>query len=296
MADVMTAPPMAARMKTVALTVLALLAFAANSVLCRLALRDDAIDPASFTAIRIVSGALVLWLAARMQNRGGANGSWMSALALFAYAITFSLAYIELSVATGALLLFGVVQFTMIGAGLARGERLAGWKLIGFIVAVAGLLGLLLPGASAPSVRGALLMIVAGASWGLYSLRAKGEGDPIRVTAGNFLRAAPMALLPALVLLPQAKLGTEGVLYAIASGALASGAGYAVWYAALRGLQATTAATVQLSVPLIAACAGMLLAGEAIGLRFVLASAAILGGIALVLLAGMKRTEGGRSR
>lgn len=275
------------------LTTLAMLAFAANSLLCRLALRGSGIDAASFTTLRLVSGALTLWLIVRLSARGSSAapagaGNWWSALALFVYAAAFSLAYLSLSAATGALLLFGMVQLTMIAQGLRRGERLRGWPLAGFALAMAGLVGLLLPGLSAPPMAGSLLMALAGVAWGVYSLRGRGAGDPTRVTAGNFMRSLPFTLALGLLwlLLGQpVHMEPAGVLYALASGAVASGLGYAIWYAALPSLKAMSAATVQLSVPAIAAAGGVLFLDEALSLRLVLASIAILGGIALVILA-----------
>ncbi len=267
------------------LTLLAMLAFAANSLLCRYALRETTIDAASFTMLRMASGALMLALLVRW--RDGAMplaGNWLSALALFAYAAAFSFAYLSLSAATGALLLFGAVQFTMIGAALLRGDRLRGWQGVGLGLALAGLVGLLLPGLAAPEPAGALLMMAAGAGWGVYSLRGQGAGDPLRVSAGNFLRSVPMAALLLVAMLPAVSLDRAGVACALASGALASGLGYAVWYAVLPGLKLTSAASVQLSVPVIAALGGVLLLGEALSWRLVIASAAILGGIALVIL------------
>lgn len=269
------------------LTALAMTAFAGNSLLCRLALRHTAIDATSFTTLRLVSGALVLWLVARSHRRTQTGaGSWPSALALFAYAAGFSFAYVSLSAATGALLLFGAVQATMIGYGLFKGERFGRLQLAGLLLAFGGMVGLLLPGLSAPPLAGALLMLGAGVAWGVYSLRGRGAGDPTRVTAGNFLRAVPMALALSLTMLmwKGAALDAAGVAYAVASGALTSGIGYAVWYSALPGLRATTAATVQLSVPVIAALGGIAFLGEPVTVRLALASMAILGGIALVVL------------
>jgi drug/metabolite transporter (DMT)-like permease len=261
-----------------------MLAFAGNSLLCRAALKHSGIDASSFTVVRLISGALVLWLLLRLRT-GGMNGqgSWGSALALFAYAAGFSFAYVSLSAATGALLLFGAVQVTMMGVGLWRGERLRRWQLVGLVLALGGLLGLLLPGLYAPPLLGALLMLGAGAAWGVYSLRGKGAGDPTRVTAGNFARAVPMALVMGLLTLNHATLDGVGVAYALASGALTSGIGYAIWYTALPGLKATHAATIQLSVPVIAALGGIALLGEPLTLRLVLAAITILGGIALVI-------------
>jgi len=266
------------------LTLLAMIAFAANSVLCRIALKETVIDPASFTAIRLSSGAVMLWLLVRMRSgtRAG-SGNWPSALALFAYAACFSFAYVSLPAATGALLLFGAVQVTMMGHSLRKGERLQGWQVFGFVLAFAGLVGLLLPGLSAPPLQGAALMLGAGIAWGIYSLRGRGAGDPTCVTAGNFLRATPIALAMTLAMSSKRSADAAGVMYAIASGALASGIGYAIWYAALPKLKATTAATVQLSVPLIAALGGIVFLAEPPTLRLVLASIAILGGIAVVI-------------
>ncbi len=281
------------RLRIVALIALAMIAFAGNSLLCRLALKDTAIDAASFTTLRLLSGAVMLWLVVRL--RGGARsgaGNWLSALALFAYAAGFSFAYISLPAATGALLLFGAVQATMIGHGLWRGERLRGAQTVGLVLALGGLVGLLLPGLSAPPLFGSAMMLGAGAAWGIYSLRGRGAGDATRVTAGNFLRAVPIAAAMSILMLGKASLDGAGLLYAVASGALASGLGYAIWYTALPAIKATTAATVQLSVPVIAALGGILFLGEAITLRLALASIAILGGIALVILE--KRADGGR--
>ena len=267
-----------------ALTFLTMLAFAGNSVLCRIALKQTSIDAASFTSIRLVSGALVLWAIAHFFRRNhSGKGNWISALALFAYAAGFSFAYISLTAAMGALLLFGAVQATMIGHGIWAGERLQKQQLLGLALAFTGLVGLLLPGLSAPPVLGSVLMLIAGISWGIYSLRGKGAGDPTRVTAGNFLRASVFTALLSLMLLSQNNLDVAGVWLAIASGAIASGMGYALWYSVLPALKATTSATVQLSVPVIAAIGGILFLGESISLRLILASVAILGGIALVI-------------
>ena len=275
------------RTLTMLLTAVSMLAFAANSLLCRQALRHTAIDPASFTTLRIASGALTLWLIMRI-HRGsgrGAGGSWASAFALFAYAAAFSYAYVSLPAGSGALLLFGAVQVAMIGWGLWTGERLGLVQTAGMVCALGGLVGLLLPGLSAPPLFGSLLMLGAGVAWGIYSLRGKGAGDPAAATAGNFLRAAPFAIALSAVTLQWSSIDRAGALLAVASGALASGLGYVVWYTALRGLKATSAATVQLSVPVIAAAGGAAFLGEALTLRLVLASVAILGGIALVIAA-----------
>lgn len=268
-----------------ALTSSAMIAFAGNSLLCRAALNHTNIDAASFTTIRLISGALMLWIVVRMK-RGTytGEGNWLSAVALFAYAAGFSFAYVSLPAATGALLLFGAVQATMIGYGVWVGERLRRPQLIGLLLAFGGIVGLLLPGLSAPPLFGSVLMLGAGVAWGLYSLRGKGAGYPTKVTAGNFLRAVPFAAVLSLLMLNSTSLDNAGFWYAVSSGALASGIGYAIWYTALPALKATNAATVQLSVPVIAALGGIIFLGEAITLRLVLASVAILGGIALVIL------------
>ncbi len=273
------------RLRLLTLTLLAMLAFAANSLLCRAALKHTEIDAATFTLVRIASGALVLWLIVRLHStRRVSAGNWISGFALFAYAAGFSFAYVSLPAATGALLLFGAVQATMIGWGYWSGERLRPRQLLGLAVALAGLVGLLLPGLSAPPLPGSLLMLGAGVAWGVYSLRGKGAGDPMRVTAGNFLRAAPIAAVLGIFALPWFVPDLAGILYAIASGAVASGLGYAIWYTVLPGLKATSAATVQLSVPVIAALGGVAILGEVITVRLLVSSIAVLGGVALVIL------------
>lgn len=272
--------------RTLLLTALAMLAFAGNSLLCRLALRDTAIDAASFTGVRLLAGALTLWLLLRLgSGRGRAGGSWSGAVALFVYAAGFSFAYLQLDAGVGALLLFGAVQLGMLLYGLWRGERLGPWASLGLLLALAGLVALLLPGANAPAPGSAALMLLAGLAWAVYSLLGRGSADPLAATAGNFLRAVPLALLLGLLLLAQSEPDPQGLAYALLSGALTSGLGYAVWYSALRGLGALQAATVQLSVPILAALAGALLLGEALTLRLSLAGLAVLGGIALVLSA-----------
>jgi drug/metabolite transporter (DMT)-like permease len=279
------------RVQTLLLTTVAMTAFAGNSLLCRAALRDTDIDAATFTSVRLVSGALMLWLLVSLRgNRAPLKqGSWGSALALFAYAAAFSYAYGGLSAAMGALLLFGAVQATMISIGIVRGNRPHWAQWAGFVVAFSGLVGLLLPGLTAPPLFSSLLMISAGIAWGIYSLRAKGAGEPTAVTTGNFIRSVPMALALSLVMMAGARIDMAGMGYAIASGAIASGMGYAIWYMALPLLQATTAATVQLSVPVIAAIGGVLLLTEPLTVRLVVAGVAILGGIAIVILAGQRK-------
>ena len=231
------------------------------------------------------SGAATLWLI--MKLRRGAwkeEGSWSSALALFIYAAAFSFAYLDLSAGTGALLLFGAVQATMILWGFRKGERLDAIQMVGLIVAVTGLVVLMFPGLSAPPLVGSILMVGAGVAWGIYSIRGKAGRDPIAGTAGNFLRAVPFTAAVSLILLSRARLDHAGIFYAVVSGAITSGLGYVIWYSVLPGLKAASAATVQLSVPVLAAAGGILLLGEPLTLRYLLASVAILGGIALVVL------------
>ena len=300
------------------LTLLAMIAFASNSLLCRAALKQTAIDPATLTFVRIFSGAVMLWLILQSRRRligdrtasplidsssgwpatpelreGGSlitdhwslrSGSWASAAALFIYAAGFSFAYVSLSAGTGALLLFGAVQATMILWGFRKGERLDTTQIIGIVVALAGLIVLVFPGISAPSLLGSIFMLAAGIAWGAYSLRGKTASNAAAATTGNFLRAVPFALLVSLIMLPKTRFDSLGITYAVISGAVTSGLGYVIWYAALPGLKATSAATVQLSVPVLAATGGILLLGESISLRYVIASIAVLGGIALVII------------
>jgi len=261
-----------------------MVAFAGNSLLCRMALKHTGIDAASFTALRLLSGALTLWLIVRV--RGGTHGvagNWAAAAALFAYAAGFSFAYLTLPAGVGALILFGAVQGTMIGYALWSGERLRRLQVVGLSGAFAGLVGLLLPGLSAPPLQGSILMLGAGVAWGVYSLRGRNSGDPTCVTAGNFLRAIPFAIGLSMALVTPVSLDSAGVVYAVASGALASGLGYAVWYSAVAGMLATTAAAVQLSVPVLAAAGGVFFLGEPVTLRLLLSSLAILGGLALFI-------------
>ena len=316
---------------------MAMIAFASNSLLCRAALKQTSIDAASFTFIRIFSGAAALWFILKIQSllrvdrtasplverssnspatpkpgEGGSlatdhsslrqAGNWPSALALFAYAAAFSFAYNTLSAGTGALLLFSAVQATMIFWGLRKGERLDAIQIVGLVVALIGLVVLVFPGLSAPPIGGSILMLGAGVAWGVYSLRGKGAGDAIAATTGNFLRAVPFAAAVSIIMLPLSRLDRAGISYAVISGAITSGLGYVIWYSVLsdstpapsrrRGdmdaprdkLGPVSAAAVQLSVPVLAAAGGILLLGEPITLRFLFASIAVLGGIALVVI------------
>jgi len=278
-------------MTTLPLTVLALLAFAGNSVLGRLALGEAAIDPASYTAVRLVSGALTLWLITvaigRRGSAAGSAGSWMAGVLLFLYAISFSFAYVSLSAGTGALILFAAVQFTMIVAGLRSGERPLSIEWLGLSIAVAGLVYLVFPGIAAPSLGGSLLMAGAGIAWGAYSLLGRRVGSPIEATADNFLRTVPFVLAAALLQWPSLSVSSMGLLWAALSGTITSGLGYVIWYAALTRLTATRAAIVQLSVPVIAALGGVAFLSEKITWRLLISSVAILGGIGLSVSAHM---------
>ncbi|MEL7169498.1 MAG: DMT family transporter [Bacteroidota bacterium] len=266
-------------------TSLAMVAFAGNSLLCREALAGGSIDAASFTIVRLLSGAVTLAvLVMARQRTASLGGTWRSALTLFVYAAGFSFAYLSLTAATGALLLFGAVQATMIGYGFWTGERFTARQTVGAVLALCGLVGLLLPGFQAPPLFGAVLMLAAGVAWGVYSLRGRGSGDPTQETAGNFVRAVPLAVVLSVMFWRDAAVEPGGLALAVASGALASGVGYAVWYAVVPHLTAGTAATVQLTVPILAAVGGVALLGEAITVRLLVASVAILGGVGLFLV------------
>ena len=310
-------------MRVIVLTFLAMIAFASNSLLCRAALKQTTIDPATFTFVRIFSGALALWLIVtprgRFQRetllplpqsspggRGGpfslrdkvgirATGNWTSAIALFVYAAGFSFAYVDLSAGTGALLLFGAVQATMILWAFYKGERLDAIQVVGFIIAIAGLIVLVFPGISAPPPIASNLMLAAGIAWGVYSLRRKVRAglaiDAITATSGNFVRAVPFAAALSVAMLAWIHFDRLGFFYAVISGAITSGLGYVIWYAALPGLKAASAATVQLSVPVLAATGGILLFGEAITLRYLIALIAVLGGIFLVVIEKTSRSK-----
>ena len=271
--------------RLILITTLAMLAFAANSLLCRVALRDTTIDAASFTAIRLASGAAVLALIVRARHgRPMEAGSWAAAACLFGYAAFFSFAYRQLSAATGAILLFGAVQTAMLSWGLVLGERLRRLQIAGLLLAVGGLVYMLLPGLSAPPLLGAAFMIAAGLSWAGYSLLGRGVTDPVKATAGNFLRTVPFAALLFIAQQAGTSVDRTGALYAVISGAITSGLGYVLWYAALPALTATSAAAIQLSVPAIAALGGVVLLAEPLSSRLAMASTAIMGGIALTIL------------
>lgn len=261
-----------------------MLAFAANSVLCRLALGQGLIDAASFTAVRVVSGAAVLGLILLLRkDRAQAAPDWRSVITLFIYMAFFSFAYLSLAVGTGALVLFGCVQLTMFVVALKSGENFPAISWAGLALAMAGLIYLVSPGLTAPNPLGAGLMAIAGIAWGLYSLIGRSATDPVQATAYNFIYSVPLVIVTSLIFIADFQVSMRGVSLAAASGAIASGIGYVIWYAALRGLRATSAATVQLSAPVIAAIGGVILLSEDVTPRLLLASAATLGGIALVL-------------
>ena len=273
------------------LTLLALVAFAANSVLCRWALGDNTVDASSFTIIRLLSGAVVLYaIVSASTDRAelAAAGSWLSSAALFIYALAFSFAYISLSTGTGALVLFGAVQLTIIVISLITGHRLYAIEWVGLVLAFCGFIFLSLPGVTAPSPIGFTLMTIAGIAWGVYTLQGRGSNKPLLDTAANFIRTLPMVLALAAIMfstqLSGPELSSRGILLAVLSGAIASGLGYSIWYAALPSLSASQAAVVQLLVPVIAALGGVVFVGEAITVRLSVATVLILGGILVVIL------------
>ena len=290
-------------LKVFLFTTFALIAFAFNSILCRLALRGEEADAVGFTAVRLVSGAVMLIVisyvcASPRVSKGLASdlsvkplltrgllhqGSWPSAFFLFAYAICFSLAYLDLTAGTGALILFGSVQLTIIAVSLIRGERPPILEWLGLALAVGGLVYLVFPGLASPPLVSSLLMAAAGASWGFYTLRGKGSGDPLANTTGNFVRSVPMIVIAAIPFLSKIHLSNRGIVLAVLSGAVTSGIGYTVWYAALKFHTSTRAAVLQLAVPVIAAAAGALLLDEAATVRLLIASVMILGGIGLTI-------------
>ena len=273
------------RPRTIIFTVLALTAFAANSVFCRLALKQQAIDPSTFSTVRFASGAVALlaMTGVRRPLRGYA-GSWASAFILAFYAIPFAFAYVLLTAGTGALILFGTVQVTMLGAARREGERIKGWQLFGLGVALIGLVFLVWPGLSAPSPTGAILMALAGIGWGSYSLRGRGAVDPVHQTTSNFIRAVPLIALASVASTSNFHISPSGAALAMASGVLASGLGYVAWFAALPGLTAVKASVVQLAVPVIAGLGGVILLSEPVHGRLVGASVLVLGGIALAIV------------
>jgi drug/metabolite transporter (DMT)-like permease len=273
--------------KTITLTILALIAFATNSVLGRLALSGKTIDAASFTEIRLLSGALILFLILQFdskKNNSSSKGSWFASLMLFLYAATFSFAYITLDTGTGALILFGAVQITMILISFFTGNKLHPTEWVGITIAFIGFVYLVLPGISAPSLTGFILMTIAGIAWGIYTLKGKDSANPLSDTTYNFMRSLPLVLILALLRFQSADISSKGVVLAILSGGITSGIGYTIWYSALRRLSITQAAVVQSSVPVIAALGGVLFVAEKISLRLLISSFLILGGILIVVL------------
>ena len=267
------------------LTVVAMLAFAANSLLCRLALGQELIDAASFATVRVISGAVTLSLIMlpRWRAHGRSSADWRSVAMLFTYMAFFSFAYLSLGAGTGALILFGAVQLTMFIVALRGGQQFPLLSWAGLTLAILGLVYLVSPGVTAPDPLGAVLMAIAGIAWGFYSLRGRGAADSLAATANNFIYSVPLVIIVSLLFMGDFNSSSSGLALAATSGAIASGLGYVIWYAALRGLTATRAATVQLSVPVIAAFGGVILLSEQITLRLLLASAATLGGVAIVL-------------
>jgi drug/metabolite transporter (DMT)-like permease len=273
--------------RAVAYTSITMLAFAGNSILCRMALRDGSIDPASFTSIRLLSGAVALLLIVRLTSKDASireHGGWISALMLFFYAICFSYAYISLSAGTGALILFGFVQGTMIAIALWSGDRPSVSEWLGWLLAFGGLVWLLMPGIEAPPAVGATLMALAGIGWGVYSIRGRRETNALVSTCSNFVYSIAFVVVLSAMTITSADITNRGVVLAIISGALTSGVGYVIWYAALNYLSAMQAALVQLSVPAIAAAGGVILLAEPVSLRLLTSGILILGGISLALV------------
>ncbi|WP_250655430.1 DMT family transporter [Alkalimarinus coralli] len=276
------------------LTATALIAFAANSVLCRLALGQGLIDAAGFSVLRLLSGTLMLLLILKVnpnkrRRHATPKGSLSASLMLFVYAVAFSYAYISLDTGTGALILFGAVQMTIIVLSILSGNRLKVGEVVGVLLAFGGFVYLILPSVTTPSILGFLLMSIAGIAWGIYTLKGRGSENPLGDTAYNFFRSVPLVLVLAIITLKDMRLSTEGALLAVISGGIASGMGYSIWYMALRGLSATIAAVVQLLVPVIAALGGVIFMSEAISIDLIVSGVLILGGIGIVVLGRSSR-------
>ena len=273
--------------RAIVYTSITMLAFAGNSILCRMALKEGTIDPASFTSIRLFAGSVVLLLIVRVTSKESSireHGGWVSAFMLFLYAVSFSYAYISLSAGAGALILFGFVQGTMIAMALKAGDRPSIAEWLGWLLAFGGLVWLLLPGIEAPPAVGATLMALAGIAWGIYSIRGKKESNPLVSTCSNFVYSIVFVLFLTAITFSGADMTERGIVLAVMSGAITSGVGYVIWYAALEYLSAMQAALVQLSVPAIAAVGGVLLLAEAISVRLLVSGVLILGGIFLALV------------
>lgn len=279
------------QLKTITSTVFALIAFATNSVLCRLALDENAIDAASFTTIRLFSGIIILFGVLQLTSKtykvefsGKSKGSWLAAVMLFIYAIAFSFGYVSLDTGTGALILFGAVQITMIIANVIQGNKLHLSEWLGLTIAFSGFVYLVMPNLTTPSFMGFILMSISGMAWALYTLLGRASKNPLSDTAYNFLRTSPFILVLMILGLEQTHITSTGVVFAVLSGAIASGIGYFVWYIALGGLSVTQAAVVQLFVPVIATVGGVIFTGELITLRLIESSGLVLGGILMVIL------------
>jgi drug/metabolite transporter (DMT)-like permease len=281
-------------MTVVILTAFTLVAFAANSLLCRMALGGHLIDPVSFTTLRLVSGAMALIPISRLVSESKTPqktiGSWGSSFALFAYAAAFSLAYVSLSTGMGALILFGSVQVTMIGAALKSGENLGPAQWGGSAAAIVGLIYLVLPGISAPDALGTLLMCVSGIAWGVYSIRGMSASAPVSMTTGNFIRSSPITIIASTVAFSAVHLDPFGILLALISGVVTSGLGYVLWYKTLLSLTTTQASVVQLVVPVLAAFGGVAFLSEQMSVRLIVASALILGGVTLAVIKRKPKT------
>ena len=282
-------------MKIFLLTSVALIAFAGNSVLCRLALGQGSVDAASFTTIRLISGAIVLWVLVGLSQKAKTDvvpkSNWVSAFFLLIYAACFSFAYVKLSTGTGALILFATVQFTIIFYSLWRGQSLLCFEWLGLAVAFLGFVLLTLPGVESPSIQGFVLMCIAGIAWGGYTLLGKQSRSPLKDTFRNFSKTLPFTILLSVIFFSDLKLSFSGILLAVLSGGLASGVGYAIWYRALLGLSAVQAGVLQLLVPVIATLGGIVFAQEAIGIQFVISSTLILGGILILVTAKSKAAQ-----
>lgn len=288
-------------MRIFILVSLAMLAFAGNSVFARLGLDGTStIDPASYTLIRLISGAIVLTILVSWRNKSvkkiTAGGNWISALALFGYASAFSYAYVVLETGIGALILFTCVQAGMIGWGIIKGDRPIALEWVGLIIAFGAFVWLVSPGLLAPDPFAAFLMLVSGISWAVYSTRGKSVTDALGATTGNFILSIPFAIVLLVALLAQVNIDTFGALMAIGSGVITSAIGYAIWYMALPNISQTQAAIVQLTVPVIAGVGGTLFSGEVWTLRFAIAATLILGGVAIAILAKSNRVKSNRAK
>ncbi|MEO9458053.1 MAG: DMT family transporter [Lentilitoribacter sp.] len=275
-------------MRIFLLTTITMIAFGANSIFGRVALEGDAIDPSSYSFIRLLSGAIMLAIlvgvSSGVSKKNLSHGNIISALCLFAYAAAFSFSYVNIETGVGALILFACVQAVMIGWALYKGDRPSLFEWLGITVAFGAFIWLVSPGLEAPDPIAATLMAISGIAWGAYSLRGKSSSDPLKATAGNFLLSVPMGLVLLFITISSSQVTVFGVILAIASGAITSGMGYALWYKVLPQLTATRASIVQLTVPVVAGIGGLIFLSEPLTFRFVLASALILGGVAISIV------------